>query len=291
MEYQAKELFAKHGVPVTLGTVVENADDAAAAAEALGGKVVVKAQVKIGGRGKAGGVKLAQDPQEAVARAGRHPRHGHQGPHRPPGAARPDSRHRRGVLLLLPGRPGQPELPVHREHRGRCRDRGGRAHQPRRGRQGLHRPGHRRRRRQGGRDRRRHPLPGRRRRPGQGRRQEAVGRLHQGGRLAGRGEPAGPAGRRHPRGARRQGHARRERRLPARRPRRVRGQGRGGPARGEGQGEGPQLRQARRRGRHHRQRRRAGHVDARRGRLRRRGARRRQAGELPRHRWRRLGRR
>ena len=69
MEYQAKELFARHGVPVTLGSVVENADDAAAAAEALGGKVVVKAQVKTGGRGKAGGVKLAQDPQEAVARA------------------------------------------------------------------------------------------------------------------------------------------------------------------------------------------------------------------------------
>jgi succinyl-CoA synthetase beta subunit len=69
MEYQAKELFAKHGVPVTLGKVVEQPDDAAAAAEELGGKVVVKAQVKIGGRGKAGGVKLAADPQEAVERA------------------------------------------------------------------------------------------------------------------------------------------------------------------------------------------------------------------------------
>jgi succinyl-CoA synthetase beta subunit len=70
MEYQAKELFAKHGVPVTLGTVVTKAEDAAAAAEANGGRVVVKAQVKVGGRGKAGGVKLAQDPQEAVAKAG-----------------------------------------------------------------------------------------------------------------------------------------------------------------------------------------------------------------------------
>ncbi len=69
MEYQAKELFAKHGVPVTLGTVVEKAEDAAAAAEAQGGRVVVKAQVKIGGRGKAGGVKLAENPEEAVARA------------------------------------------------------------------------------------------------------------------------------------------------------------------------------------------------------------------------------
>jgi succinyl-CoA synthetase beta subunit len=69
MEYQAKELFAKHGVPVTLGTVVEKADDAAKAAEDLGGKVVVKAQVKIGGRGKAGGVKFAPTPEDAVAKA------------------------------------------------------------------------------------------------------------------------------------------------------------------------------------------------------------------------------
>ena len=69
MEYQAKELFAKHDVPVTLGTVIEDPADAAAAAEALGGRVVVKAQVKIGGRGKAGGVKLAENPDEAVSRA------------------------------------------------------------------------------------------------------------------------------------------------------------------------------------------------------------------------------
>ncbi len=70
MEYQAKQLFAKHDVPVSMGTVVENAEDARAAAEALGGKVVVKAQVKVGGRGKAGGVKLAENPDDAVAKAG-----------------------------------------------------------------------------------------------------------------------------------------------------------------------------------------------------------------------------
>jgi succinyl-CoA synthetase beta subunit len=69
MEYQAKELFARHGVPVTLGRVVEDAADAAAAAESLGGRVVVKAQVKTGGRGKAGGVKLAATPDEAVEKA------------------------------------------------------------------------------------------------------------------------------------------------------------------------------------------------------------------------------
>jgi succinyl-CoA synthetase beta subunit len=70
MEYQAKELFAKHGVTVTLGRVVTSPEEARAAAAELGGRVVVKAQVKIGGRGKAGGVKLASDPDEAVARAG-----------------------------------------------------------------------------------------------------------------------------------------------------------------------------------------------------------------------------
>jgi succinyl-CoA synthetase beta subunit len=69
MEYQAKELFAEHDVPVTLGTVITDPAEAAAAAEANGGRVVVKAQVKVGGRGKAGGVKLAQDPADAVARA------------------------------------------------------------------------------------------------------------------------------------------------------------------------------------------------------------------------------
>ncbi len=69
MEYQAKELFAKHDVPVTTGIVVELAEDAAAAAEKLGGVVVVKAQVQAGGRGKAGGVKLAKTPQEAVEHA------------------------------------------------------------------------------------------------------------------------------------------------------------------------------------------------------------------------------
>ena len=115
----------------------------------------------------------------------------------------------------------------------------------------------------------------------------ALGRLRRGGRHAGRGQPAGPARGRRARGARRQGVARRQRRLPARGPRGVRDPRGGRPARGEGQGQGPQLRQARRRGRHHRQRRGPGHVDARRGRVRRREARRRQAGQLPRHRRRR----
>ncbi len=69
MEYQAKELFAKHGVPVLPGETVDTAEAARAVAEAIGKPVVVKAQVKTGGRGKAGGVKLAETPDEAVARA------------------------------------------------------------------------------------------------------------------------------------------------------------------------------------------------------------------------------
>ena len=65
MEYQAKELFAKHGVTTTLGEVVETADAAKAAAEKIGGVTVIKAQVKAGGRGKAGGVKIAKTADEA----------------------------------------------------------------------------------------------------------------------------------------------------------------------------------------------------------------------------------
>jgi succinyl-CoA synthetase beta subunit len=69
MEYQAKELFAKHGVATTLGVVVETPEAAKAAAEELGGVTVVKAQVKAGGRGKAGGVKLAKTADEAFEHA------------------------------------------------------------------------------------------------------------------------------------------------------------------------------------------------------------------------------
>ncbi len=67
-EYQAKDLFAKHGVPVTPGVVCQTPEAVRAAAAHLGGTVVVKAQVKTGGRGKAGGVKLAANPDEAEAR-------------------------------------------------------------------------------------------------------------------------------------------------------------------------------------------------------------------------------
>ncbi|MDX2648826.1 ADP-forming succinate--CoA ligase subunit beta [Streptomyces sp. PA03-1a] len=68
-EYQARELFARHGVPVLAAHVVDDPAEARAAAERLGGQVVVKAQVKTGGRGKAGGVKLASDPADAQDKA------------------------------------------------------------------------------------------------------------------------------------------------------------------------------------------------------------------------------
>ncbi|WP_369070262.1 ADP-forming succinate--CoA ligase subunit beta [Kineococcus terrestris] len=69
-EYQARDLFAAHGVPVLDGKVATTPEEAVAAAEAMGGgTVVVKAQVKTGGRGKAGGVKLAHSPAEAGEKA------------------------------------------------------------------------------------------------------------------------------------------------------------------------------------------------------------------------------
>jgi len=68
-EYQAKDLFAAHNVPTQSGEVILVAEEARGATERIGNTVVVKAQVKTGGRGKAGGVKLAQTPDEAVTKA------------------------------------------------------------------------------------------------------------------------------------------------------------------------------------------------------------------------------
>jgi succinyl-CoA synthetase beta subunit len=69
-EYQGKQLFKKFGIPVSDGRLVGDASEAARAAQELGGgPVVVKAQVLTGGRGKAGGVKLAEDPPDALAKA------------------------------------------------------------------------------------------------------------------------------------------------------------------------------------------------------------------------------
>ena len=69
-EYQARDLFEKHTVPVLQGAVATTAEQARNAAAKMGGKVVVKAQVKVGGRGKAGGVKLALDADDTFEKAG-----------------------------------------------------------------------------------------------------------------------------------------------------------------------------------------------------------------------------
>jgi len=68
-EFQAKEIFRKAGIPVPPGEVAQTPEEAHQIAQSLGGRVVVKAQVHSGGRGKAGGVKLAKDPDEAKAHA------------------------------------------------------------------------------------------------------------------------------------------------------------------------------------------------------------------------------
>jgi hypothetical protein len=69
LEYQGKQLFRKHGVPVPDGAHADSVRDAVDAAEELGFPVVIKAQVQIGGRGKAGGIKLANDADEAERHA------------------------------------------------------------------------------------------------------------------------------------------------------------------------------------------------------------------------------
>ncbi len=64
-EYQSKHIFAKYGIPIPEGRVAATASEARAIAEELGGRVVIKSQVLVGGRGKAGGIKLAKNPREA----------------------------------------------------------------------------------------------------------------------------------------------------------------------------------------------------------------------------------
>ena len=68
-EYQSKRIFGQHGIPVPSGEVAGSAEEAYQAARALGGTSVIKAQVLTGGRGKAGGVKVAKTPGEAEALA------------------------------------------------------------------------------------------------------------------------------------------------------------------------------------------------------------------------------
>ena len=64
-EYQSKHIFAEYGIPIPHGRVASNSTEAKQIAEELGGHVVIKSQVLVGGRGKAGGIRLAKNPQEA----------------------------------------------------------------------------------------------------------------------------------------------------------------------------------------------------------------------------------
>ena len=93
-EYQAKELFARFGIPVLPGQVAATPEEARDVAASIGGTVVVKAQVQVGGRGKAGGVKLAHDAGRGRREGARHPRAHDQGPAGAQGAGRAGGRHR-----------------------------------------------------------------------------------------------------------------------------------------------------------------------------------------------------
>ena len=68
-EYQAKEIFAHYGIAVPKGAIADTAGEAKSATEAFGGRAVIKAQVHAGGRGKSGGVKVAQSPDDAETAA------------------------------------------------------------------------------------------------------------------------------------------------------------------------------------------------------------------------------
>ena len=134
-EHQAKELFAEYGVPVPQGRVAATPDEARAIAAdfAAAGtpRVVVKAQVKTGGRGKAGGVKLADGPDEAQARAAEILGMDIKGHTVHKVLVEEASRHRAGVLPVVPAGPGRPDVPVDLLRRRRHGDRGSAA-RPRR---------------------------------------------------------------------------------------------------------------------------------------------------------------
>ncbi len=104
-EYQGKELLRRFEVPVPEGRVASTPDEAASAAAGLGGKVVVKAQVQVGGRGKAGGIKIAESAGRGPSGRRADSRDGHQRPHSQTSARRASRRHQRGVLPLSSRRP------------------------------------------------------------------------------------------------------------------------------------------------------------------------------------------
>ncbi len=125
-EYQGKQYFARYDIPVSPGGVANTVDEAVAQADSAGYPVVVKAQVQVGGRGKAGGIKLANDAAEVRTARGEHPRHGHQGPRRQAasGSSTPATSPR--STTPVHARPGRQEAPADALGRGWRRDRVGR---------------------------------------------------------------------------------------------------------------------------------------------------------------------
>ena len=139
-EYQGKELFRRVGIPVGEGRLATTPGEARQAAEVLGGPVVVKAQVLTGGRGKAGGVKLAGERARGRGAREEHHRARHQGPRRQAPLDRAGVRHREGVLPLAHVRPRRQEAAVHVHDAGRRRDRAGRGGESRGARAAARRP-------------------------------------------------------------------------------------------------------------------------------------------------------
>ena len=140
-EYQGKQYFARFGIPTSPGGVADTVDEAVEQAEAAGYPVVVKAQVKVGGRGKAGGVKLAADADEVRLHAGNIlglDIKGHVVKRLWIEHASDIAKEYYASFTL--DRAGQ-AAPRHAVGRGRRRDRGGGGDQPRRHRQDPHRPG------------------------------------------------------------------------------------------------------------------------------------------------------
>ena len=275
-EYQARDMFEKHGVPVLGGAVAETPEEARAAAERLlpegGGRVVVKAQVKTGGRGKAGGVKLADSVDDAEEKAGQilgMDIKGHT-VHRvmlAPAAAIEEEYYFSVLLdranrtyLAMASREGGMEIEQLAVEKPEAL-----ARVPVDALEGIDEAKAREIAEKGG-------------FPEDVRDQVADAVQTLWGLFVAEDatlvevNPLVKTVRRAHRRAGRQGDPGRQRRLPPPRPRRAGGPALRRPARGEGEGEGPQLRQARRLGRHHRQRCRAGDVDAGRRGLRRRAA-------------------
>ena len=244
--------------PRVAGAPVDTVAEAVEAADRIGYPVVVKAQVQVGGRGKAGGIKLAADADEARTHAEAILGMDIKGHTVEVRLDREGERHRRGVLRVVHPRPGRQAAPRDALGAGRRRDRAGRRGEPRRHRQDPRRPGRRAER---------GAVP----RVGGGRRSSTrqatdgavdillkLYRALRRRRRRPRGDqPADPHARRARARARRQGHPRRQRGLPPPRLRRVRRHPGARRARAVRARAGPAVRRARRLRRRDRQRRRA----------------------------------